>query len=193
MSAANPISLLYSGRAGDYFGSNYAGLPSDVAASIDRSGKLLTSRGLSYLGMLTCSQFAQIEVYVYATTDRKVAVSLMATRSDLGGIDCVSKFADNSFLTTTTVRVVPGAYDAQQLFRFSHPQLNTVELLAEHLTTIDRFESRCGKVQAINADLCSIARTIDEYSVRQKSNDGHGFIKYAGGFAHLISKFFSNR
>jgi hypothetical protein len=193
MSATKSMTLLYNGRTGDYFGSESTALPRDVAPSIDRAGKLLTDRGLNYLGMLTCSQFAQIEVYVYVTPDRQVAVSLMATRSDLGGIDCVSKFADDSFLTNTTVRVVPGAYDAQQLFRFSYPQLNAVELLAQHLKTIPQFESRCGKVQPINTDLCSIARTIDEYNIRQKTNNGNGFITYAGAFAHLITKFFSKR
>ena len=114
----------------------------------------------------------------------------MTTTYGFSGIDCVSKFADDSFLTTTTVRVVPGAYEKQRLFRYSCPDLNAVELLTQHTADLVDFERRCGKVQAIYRDLLSIACTIDEYNLRQKSNQGYGFITYAGGLAQVVSKLF---
>jgi ankyrin repeat protein len=183
MSAAQPIPLLYSGQAGNYFGTEYEGLPAAVHPSIDEAGQLLLSQGLVYKGKLTCSQFSQIEIYAYATTDQRLTVSIMGGESGLGGIDCVSRFLDDSFLTTTTVQVIPNAYDAQKLFRISFPELNAVELLEQHSTFVREFEQRCGAAQAISADLLAIARMVDEYTIRQQSNIGHGWLQFAGGFA----------
>ncbi|MBD2072923.1 ankyrin repeat domain-containing protein [Phormidium sp. FACHB-592] len=175
--------LLFSGQAGTYFGTEYEGLPADVHSSLHEVGQLLLSQGLAYLGKLTCSQFSQIEVYAYATPDQRIAVSVMATESGLSGIDCVSKFLDESFLTTTTVQVLHNAYDEQKLFRLSFPGFNAIELLAQHLTFVQDFEQRCGAAQAIFVDLLAIAQMVDEYTTRQESNVGHGWCQFAGGFA----------
>ncbi|MBW4468966.1 MAG: ankyrin repeat domain-containing protein [Stenomitos rutilans HA7619-LM2] len=183
MSAAQPIPLLYSGQAGTYFGTEYEGLPAEVHPSIHAVGQLLLSQGLAYLGKLTSSQFSQVEVYAYATPDRRIAVSVMATEAGLGGIDCVSKFLDESFLTTTTVQVLHNAYDEQKLFRLSFPGLNAVELLEQHLTFVQEFEQRYGAAQALFADLLAIAQMVDEYTTRQQANVGHGWLQFAGGFA----------
>lgn len=183
MSAAQPIPLIYSGQAGNYFGTEYEGLPAEVHSSVHEVGQLLLGRGLIYLGKLTCSQFSQVEVYAYATSDQRVAVSVMAGESGAIGIDCVSKFADDSFLTTTTVQVLHNAYDEQKLFRVSLPGLDAVELLEQHLTFVQDFEQRCGAVQAIVADLLAVAQIVDEYTIRQQSNPGHGWLQFAGAFA----------
>lgn len=183
MSAAQPIPLLYSGQAGSYFGTEYEGLPADVDSSIHQIGQLLLSRGLIYLGKLTCSQFAQIDVYAYATPDQRTVVSVMAGGFGLSGIDCVSKFLDNSFLTTTTVQAVADAYDEQRLFRISLPGLNVVELLEQHSAFLQDFEQQCGAAQSRFADLLAVAQLVDEYTIRQQSNVGHGWIELAGGFA----------
>ncbi|PSF36221.1 hypothetical protein C7H19_13495 [Aphanothece hegewaldii CCALA 016] len=183
MSAAQPIPLIYSGQAGNYFGTDYEALPADVHFSIAEAGQLLTNQGLIYLGQLTCSQFSQVEIYAYATPEQRIAVLIMAAESSLKGIDCVCKFIDDSFLTTTTVQVVPHAYDEQKLFRVSLPRLNAVELLEQHLAYVQDFQNRSGAVQAIFTDLLAIAQTIDEYTIRQQSNIGHGFLQFAGGLA----------
>ncbi|HEY9852097.1 MAG TPA: ankyrin repeat domain-containing protein [Leptolyngbyaceae cyanobacterium] len=183
MSAAQPIPLIYSGQAGNYFGTEYEELSADVHPSIHQVGQLLVNQGLTYLGKLTCSQFSQVEVYAYATPNQRIAVSVMAQESSLSGIDCVSKFADGSFLTTTTVQVINNAYDEQKLFRISLSGLNAVELLEQHLTFVRDFEQRCGAAQAVFANLLAIAQMVDEYTIRQQSNVGHGWLQFASGFA----------
>lgn len=129
MSAAQPIPLLYNGQAGDYYGTEYEGFPETVKLGVTEVGQLLLNQGLIYLGKLTCSQFPQIDAYEYATPDQRVSVAVMARESGLSGIDCVSKFQDGSFLTTTTVHVIPNAYDEQKLFRISLPGADAVALL----------------------------------------------------------------
>jgi hypothetical protein len=180
MSANQPIPLLYSGTAGNYFGTECEGLPESVHPTVGEVGQLLSDRGLTYLGQLTCSQFANVAVYAYATGDRCVAVSVMASESGLQGIDCVSRFADESFLTTTTVGILPGAYDEQQLFRVSFPELNATELLTQHLAGVRDFEQRRGMATAGLGNLLAIAQLVDEYTSRQQSNDGHGVFEALG-------------
>ncbi|NES97349.1 MAG: hypothetical protein F6K32_19435 [Desertifilum sp. SIO1I2] len=157
MSAAQPIPLIYSGQAGNYFGTEYEELSAEVHSSVHEVGQLLLSRNLIDLGKLTCSQFSQVEVYAYATSDRQIAVSVMVGESGVIGIDCVSKFLDNSFLTTTTVQILHNAYDKEKLFRVSLPGFNAVELLEQHLMFVRDFEQRCGAVQAVFANLLAIA------------------------------------
>jgi ankyrin repeat protein len=183
MSANQPIPLLLSGQAGQYFGTEYEGLPADVDASVRVVGEQLADRGLRYLGKLTCSQFGNVEVYAYGTGDRRVAVSVMASESGLAGIDCVSRFADCSYLTTTTVRVMHGAYNEQKLFCVSFPGLGAIELLEQHLSGVLDFEQRSGAVESGFEDLLSIAQLVDEYTLRQQSNFGHGILQILGGFA----------
>jgi ankyrin repeat protein len=183
MSTSQPIPLVYSGQTGSYFGTEYEGLPADVHPSIYEVGQQLGDRGLNYLGKLTCSQFSHIDIYAYATPDERIAVSVMGGESGLQGIDCVCKFADESFLTTTTVRVTHNAYEEQKLFRASLPGSSVEELLVQHLAYIEDFEQRYGQVQAIFPDLVAIAQMVDEYTIRQQSNSGHGFLALANGFA----------
>lgn len=183
MSAAQPIPLLYSGQVGDYFGTEYEGLPAHVHPSINDVGVQLTHRDLIYLGVLTCSEFSQVQIYAYATSDRQTVVSVMAGVSGLCGIDCVCKFEDGSFLTTTTTQIAHNAYDEQRLFRISFPELNAVELLEQHQSFVQEFEDRCGGVQAIFTDLLSLAQMVDEYTLRQRSNPGHGVLQFTTSVA----------
>ncbi|MGP1381980.1 MAG: ankyrin repeat domain-containing protein [Thainema sp.] len=183
MSADQPIPLLYSGQAGNYFGTEYEALPASAHASVRQVGQLLLDQGLTYLGKLTCSQFDRIEIYAYATSDHCIVVSVMATESGLSGIDCVAKFADDSFLTTTTTQIVQNVYDEQQLFRMSFPGLSAVTLLEQHLTTVQDFEQQHGAAQVIFADLLTVAQMVDEYTLRQESNAGHGWLQFAGAVA----------
>ncbi len=183
MSVAQPIPLLYSGQVGQYFGTEYEALPQNVHETVRSTGDLISAQGLIYLGKLNCSQFSEIEVYAYATIDRRCAMSLMAGQSGLCGIDCVSKFADGSFLTTTTAQVLHNAYDEQNLFRISMPGMTAVELLAQHLDYVSDFETRCGEAQPGFEALLSIAQMVDEYTLRQQSNPGHFFLQLSGGFA----------
>ena len=144
----------------------------------------MSDRGLNYFGKLNCSQFSNLEVYAYGTSDRTIVVSVMVGESKLSGIDCVSKFADESYLTTTTVQVVQGAYDEQNLFRVSFPSLNAIELLEQHQSYLEDFEAQHGAIQAIFEDLLAVAKLVDEYTVRQQSNVGHGFLQFASGYAN---------
>ena len=179
-----PIPILYNGQTGSYFGTEYEKLPLNLPADIRDVGQMLNSKGLKYLGKLTCSNFSDIEVYSFSTSDRKIAVSIMVGSSGLTGIDCVSKFSDNSFLTTTTNTILSGAYDEQQLFRVSFPNLNATELLQQHTEGVADFELQHGIVQAIFSDLLEIAKLVDEYTVRQQSTPGHGFFQLTSGFAN---------
>ncbi len=183
-SSQQPVPLLYSGEAGTYYGTEYEGLPTGVDNSIRDVGQALTHQGLSYLGKLTCSQCSQVDVYVYATNDQRVSVSVMATESGLNGVDCVSKFADAAFLTTTTVQVIADAYEQQNLFRVSLPGSNVEELLKQHLSYVASFEADHGAVQAIAVDLEAIARMVDEYTTRQQTDPiHHGFTELGSAFA----------
>jgi ankyrin repeat protein len=183
MHADQPIPLLYSGQAGDYFGTEYEGLPGDLPEELQVIDRQLQSQGLQYLGKLTCSQFQFVNSFAYATADQRVAVSVMVGESGLQGIDCVSKFVDGSFLTTTTVKVLQDAYEEQRLFRVSFPGLSVLELLEQHLLAIGSFEARCGAVLAGFDHLLAIAQLVDEYTQRQESNSGHGILQFLGGFA----------
>ena len=83
MNADRPLPLLYSGQAGSYFGTEYEALPQDSPDKIREAGKLLSDRGLNYYGKLNCSQFADIDVYVYGTPEGSIVVSLMLGNSGL--------------------------------------------------------------------------------------------------------------
>jgi ankyrin repeat protein len=183
MRADQSIPLLYSGQAGDYFGSDYEGLPGELPDELQAIDRQLQGRGLQYFGKLTCSQFQFVHLYSYGTADQRVAVSVMVGEDGIQGIDCVSKFADDSFLTTTTVKVLQDAYDEQRLFRVSFPGLSALELLDQHLLAIVSFESRCGEAIEGFDHLLAIAQLVDEYTQRQESNSGHGILQFLGGFA----------
>jgi ankyrin repeat protein len=183
MHANQPIPLLYSGQAGDYFGTDYEGLPGELPEAVQAIDRQLQARGLQYFGKLTCSQFQFVHLYSYGTADQRVAVSVMVGEDGIQGIDCVSKFADDSFLTTTTVKVLQDAYDEQRLFRVSFPGLSALELLDQHWLAIVSFESRCGAVIQGVDNLLAIAQLVDEYTQRQESNSGHGILQFLGGFA----------
>ncbi len=185
MNANQPIPLLYSGQGGDYFGTEYEKLPENAHPSILEAGQLLTNQGMLYVGKLICSQFHQVEIYAYISPEKHFAISVIAQESNLQGIDCVSRFADNSYLTTTTVKVIQNAYEEQGLFRVSLPALNVVELITQHLDYIKDFEKRSGEVQAIFNDLLAIAQMVDEYTIRQQSNPGHGLLQFTSGLASI--------
>ena len=183
MTTEQPIPLLFSGNAGDYFGTEYDGLPTTVHPDVQTTSQQLSEQGLCYLGKLNCSQFSQVDVYAYATADQRIAVSVMATDAGLGGIDCVCKFGDGTFLTTTTTQVLEGAYDEQRLFRVSFPNLNAADLLAQHQVQMEDFDQNCGAAQALFEDLEAIAHLVDEYTLRQQANTGHGMLQFIRGFA----------
>ena len=177
------FSIEYDGQDGNYHGVVSSDLQGDVSCDLQAINQLLVDRGCIYLGRLHCSQFSQIVIDAYATLEHHVAISVMTDESGLVGIDCVSKFIDESFLTTTTTQVIQNAYDEQRLFRVSFPQLDALALLEQHLSLVPDFEKKYGEAQTTLTDLLTIAHLIDEYSTRQKSNIGHGFFKFAGAFA----------
>lgn len=183
MHANQPIPLLYSSQAGDYFGTEYEGLPEDLPEAVQAIDRQLQTRSLQYFGKLTCSQFPFVNLFSYGSADQRVAVSVMVGESGIQGIDCVSKFADGSFLTTTTVKVLQDAYDEQRLFRVSFPGLSALELLDQHLLAITSFEARYGAAIAGFDHLLAIAQLVDEYTQHQESNSGHGILQFLGGFA----------
>lgn len=183
MNTDQPIPLLYSGQAGNYFGSEYENLPENVHQGILEVGQLLTNQGIVYLGKLTCSQFPQIEIYAYVSQDKRTAISVMSQESGLEGIDCVCRFTDNSYLTTTTVKVIQNAYEEQGLFRVSLPGSNVSELLTQHLAYVKDFEKRCGEALSMFEDLLNIAQMVDEYTIRQEANFGHGLVQFTSGLA----------
>ena len=185
MSANQPIPLIYSGQGGDYFGTEYDKLPENVHPSILEIAALLANEGMVYVGKLICSQFHQIEIYAYVSPEKHFAISVIAQESNFQGIDCVSRFADNSYLTTTTVKVIQNAYEEQGLFRVSLPGLNVVELISQHLEYVKDFEKRCGEVLAMFDDLLALAHMVDEYTIRQQSNPGHGLLQFTSGLASV--------
>ena len=185
MSANQPIPLIYSGEGGDYFGTEYEKLPENVHPSILEIGQLLTNQGMVYVGKLICSQFHQIEIYAYVSPEKHFAISVIAQESNFQGIDCVSRFADNSYLTTTTVKVIQNAYEEQGLFRVSLPGLNVIELISQHLDYVKDFEKRCGEVLAMFDDLLTFAHMVDEYTIRQQSNPGHNLLQFTSGLASV--------
>ncbi len=185
MNANQPIALIYSGEGGDYFGTEYEKLPKNVHPSILEIAVLLANQGMVYVGKLICSQFHQIEIYAYVSPEKHFAISVIAQESNFQGIDCVSRFADNSYLTTTTVKVIQNAYEEQGLFRVSLPGLNVVELISQHLDYVKDFEKRCGEVLAIFDDLLALAHMVDEYTIRQQSNPGHNLLQFTSGLASV--------
>ena len=54
--------------------------------------------------------------------------------------------------------------------------------MIQHLAYIEDFEKCYGQVQAICPNLVAIAKMVDEYTIRQQSNQGHGFLELANGF-----------
>ena len=86
----------------------------------------------------------------------------MADESGLQGIDCVSKFADESFLTTTTTQIVEGIYDEQKLFRVSFPNLEVLDLLEQHHSYSQSLEEEYGLRQPFASGLLSVAQIVDE-------------------------------
>ncbi|MDY6901945.1 MAG: ankyrin repeat domain-containing protein [Cyanobacteriota bacterium] len=183
MNTDQPIPLLYNGQAGNYFGTEYENLPENVHPSIVEVGQLLANQGFVYLGKLTCSQFPQIEIFAYVSQDKQTAISVMSQESGLQGIDCVCRFADNSYLTTTTVKVIQNAYEEQKLFRVSLPGSSVSELLTQHLAYVKDFEKRCGEALSMFDDLLAIAQMVDEYTIRQEANFGHGLLQFTSGLA----------
>jgi hypothetical protein len=183
MNTNQPIPLIYSGQGGDYFGTEYVKLPENVHASILEIGQLLANQGMVYVGKLICSQLHQIEIYAYVSPEKHFAISVIAQESNFGGIDCISRFTDNSYLTTTTVQVIQNAYEEQGLFRVSLPGLNVSELITQHLEYVKDFEKRCGEALPMFDDLLAIAHMVDEYTIRQQSNPGHGLLQFTSGLA----------
>ncbi|WP_103666799.1 ankyrin repeat domain-containing protein [Pseudanabaena sp. BC1403] len=177
------LPLIYDGQTAKYFGSVDPQFLEDAHSQISEVAQIFINQGLDYLGKITSSEFANVEIYALATPDQSIVVSLMATKTGLGGIDCVSKFADDSFLTTTTTKVLEHAYDEQKLYRVSFAGASATDLFAQHQLYIEDFVERCGAVQAVFTDLLAIAQMIEEYTIRQQSNTGHIFLQLAGGFA----------
>jgi hypothetical protein len=183
MSTNQPIPLIYSGQGGDYFGTEYEKLPENVHPSILEIGQLLANQSMVYVGKLICSQLHQLEIYAYVSPEKHFTISVMAQESNFGGIDCISRFTDNSYLTTTTIKVIQNAYEEQGLFRVSLPSSNISELITQHLAYVEDFEKRCGKALPMFEDLLNIAHMVDEYTIRQQSNPGHGLLQFTSGLA----------
>jgi ankyrin repeat protein len=177
------LPLIYDGHTAKYFGSVDPKSLEDAHPQVSEVAQIFINQGLDYLGKITSSEFANVEIYVLVTPDQLIAVSLMATKTGLGGIDCVSKFADDSFLTTTTTKVLEHAYDEQKLYRVSFAGASATDLFTQHQLYIEDFIERCGAVQLVFTDLLAIAQMIEEYTIRQQSNVGHTFLQWAGGFA----------
>lgn len=183
MNTEQSIPLLYRGQAGNYFGTEYESSSENVHPSVLEIGQLLAKQGLVYLGKLTCSQSPKIEIYAYVSQDKRTAISVMSQESGLQGIDCVCRFTDNSYLTTTTVKVIQNAYEEQGLFRVSLPGSSVSELITQHLAYVEDFEKRCGEALSMFEDLLTIAQMVDEYTIRQEANFGHGLVQFTSGLA----------
>ena len=177
------LPLIYDGQTAKYFGSVDPKFLEDAHPQVSDVAQIFINQGLEYLGKITSSEFANVEIYALATPDQSIAVSLMATKTGLGGIDCVSKFADHSFLTTTTTKVLEHAYDEQKLYRVSFAGASATDLFAQHQLYIEDFIERYGAIQTVFTGLLAIAQMIEEYTIRQQSNFGHTLLQWAGGFA----------
>jgi hypothetical protein len=188
MKTAEPIGQIYSSQNNQYFGADYGQLPGGLEERFYAVDRLLLGQDLVYLGQLTCSQFAHVRVYAYATKDGIINVSVMEGNLQLQGIDCVSKFADNSFLTTTNVRIFQKAYENQGLFRTSLPDMDVMTLLQKHRESLLGYEARCGVVQPSFIDLRSTAQMVEEYTLRQKNKGGHSVIQWVSGLVIVIAK-----
>jgi hypothetical protein len=179
--------VIYRGETGTYYGYDYDAIPTNVDEQIRSLDLQLQQKELIYLGRLSCSQFEQIQIYTYATVDQRTSISLMAGFSGgLAGIDCVSKFSDGSYLTSTTSRVVQNAYQKQGLYRNSYPQLDALALLTQHQADLKDFQMRCGATQKVFRTLANVAQMVDDYTLRQRTNSGNFFWRWIGAFKILL-------
>lgn len=169
-----PIPVLLSTTKGTYYGTEYTIFPEDELESIRAVDVALQSLGFQLLGKLSYSHFSDLETYAYALPDGSICASVNKSRGSLAGIDLVTSFLDDTFLTTTTVPLQIGDYPNQKLFRRSHPNINVTELCDRHIKYTIEFEDRCGAVQLLFSDLRSIAVMVDVYLRRQAANPMHG-------------------
>jgi ankyrin repeat protein len=168
-----PIPILLCGKKGTYYGTDNAALPVDECADIQAIDHKLKALGFQLLGKVTFSHFVEMSSYAYVLPGETICASIMRTASGLGGMDFVTCFADDAFLTTTSTRLSIADYSAQKLFRRSYPSLDIADLMAQHQAAIAEFSTHHGAAQPLFANLHAIALMVDIYLQRQDANPMH--------------------
>jgi hypothetical protein len=160
---------IYHGEAGEYFGYSNVAMPASIDQRVLTIEQGFQQQSVKYLGRLNCSQLPQVEAYIYATADQTISIAVLVnTNNSLIGVDCVSKFADNSFLTSSSSNG-SNAYQNQGLYCNAYPQLSALELLAKHQADCQDFQQQHGAAQGIFENLTIVAQILDEYTIRQQA------------------------
>jgi ankyrin repeat protein len=192
-----PIPLLFASKKGSYFGTDAATLSEKELENIKEIDRQLKEQSFQLLGKLTFSHFTEIETYAYVSPDRSICASVMTkqvnsffglgkNRSiEVAGLDLVTCFTDDTFLTTTTTKLQIKDYPAQKLFRRSHPNLSVADLYTRHLEYVAEFNQLHGKSQQLFSDLCAIAVMIDIYLQRQETNPNHQIATFVNAIGIL--------
>jgi ankyrin repeat protein len=179
---------LFTGQKGEYYGTLLNTLPVQEKAKIRELDQHLRELGFSLLGKLTFSHLDKIEIYAYKSQDECICASVSKTSKSWQSLEFVTRFSDDSYLTTTTTRLTIGGYEEQKLFRFSYPHLNAVSLFARHLEHFDHFSAEQKKSPKHFSDLASVAITIDDYLMRQDRNPLQGMLNLINALGILSDR-----
>jgi ankyrin repeat protein len=174
-----PIPVLLTGQKGNYFGTEFSALPDGEPDAMHLVHRHLEALNFRLCGQITATQFFNVEVYGYVAQDGYTCASVMKTGGAYRGLDLVSCFADDAFLTTTTTNLKNQDYQEQKLFRRSHSDLDVMELWEKHGEYVAKFQEKHGDRQPLFSDLRSIAVLIEVYTQRQESNPQHGLLTFA--------------
>jgi hypothetical protein len=176
---------IYHGEAGDYFRYSNVAMPASIDQRVLTIEQEFQQQLINYLGRLSCSHLQHIQAYMYATADQSISIAIAVNPNNtLIGLDCVSKFADNSFLTSSSADSCSNIYENKGLYCNAYPQLNALELLAKHQADCQNFQRQHGAAQGIFENLTIVAQILDEYTIRQQTptTDRNVFSRWIGGF-----------
>ena len=161
--------ILLEGSAGIYRSINLGGDWADDGNLIS-FGSDISSLGFSLVGDLMCSAFAHILVRGFAHSAEGTYALLLTGMRDgklnVLGLDFYSCFADGSSLTTT---ITPNAKDilAKGIYRRVYAWNGVYDLYHRHQKNLEELKVGHGKVKPVDADLRSLAESLDSFFVRQ--------------------------
>lgn len=185
-----------------YYGADLTTLPDDESEAMHHVDRQLQESGFQLMGNIVFSHIIHTDVYAYIHASGTVCASVKKTRPPaqystldhpelppriFSGLDFVTCFADDAFLTTTTTKLHIQDYVNQKLFRRSHPGLNVDELLDRHILHIHSLSPKHGTLHPIFRDLRTVAIMMDLYAQRQNADPMHGVIAFSSALGMLNS------
>ncbi len=162
--------ILFTGEHGTYYGRDLETICHQEIEPIQEINKELQSLGFQLLGKLTFSHFRDVISYGYGSPDESVCGVVMKMDKCFGGVDFVTCFTDETFLTTTTTEL-EAEREFSRLWRYSHPCCPTNTLLEHHHNYITQLQPHHGNPQNIFSDLSAVAVMLDEYLQRQEGRE----------------------